>query len=126
MGTGPWFCILHDGVPKAAIEMSAVLVGIGFKYAYEFAKSEADAKTLAQAAFRYRKGTITRIELDDIHEQLRQKYARNFESRPLMVAARLASDNPCAVAAAVCVDAVKAPHQEIAESVLEYARKVIR
>jgi hypothetical protein len=125
LGTGPWFCICVDGKFKAAVEMSSALVGIGFKYAYEFAKSEPDARTLAQAAYRHRKGEWSRDKLDQILSDMQQKYGRNFESRALIVARRLADANPCAVASAVCIDAVGAPHDEISDTVLTYAQKLL-
>lgn len=126
LGTGGWFCYFVDGKFKAAAEMSSFLVKLGFENAYEFTKQEPDAYKLSRAALRWRKNEIPRTDVEKVLSDLQQKYARKFESRPLIVAARLASMNPCGVAAATCIDGVDCDHSAIAGSVLDYARRVIR
>jgi len=126
MGTGPFFCLFVGRDLRAAVEMGSFLVRLGFEYAYDYASQEADSKKLARAALNWRRGEISRDQVDTLIEHLQQKYARNFDSRPLMVAHRLASVNPCAVAAATCIDAVGADHEAIAGAIVDYARRVIR
>lgn len=126
MGTGPWFCLFVDGKYRAAVEMSKFLITLGFRNAYEYTKSEVDARKLANAALLYRGDKMSRQEFERVRYGIEQKYARKFESRPLLVANRLASDNPCAVAAAACLDGVAADWDRIGRDVLDYARKVIR
>lgn len=126
LGTGPWFCLFVDEKYRAAVEMGSFLVRLGFENAYEFAKQEKDSRKLAKAALDWRAGRLDRLVFEEVRTAVEQKYARNFESRPLMVAARLASDNPCCVASATCIDGVGADHIAIRNSILEYAQRVLK
>ena len=126
MGTGPWFCLFVDGEWRAAVEMGDFLVRIGFEFAYDFTKQERDARRLARTALMVRQGKLDAGELVSLHIELDQKYSRQFESVPLLVANRLATDNSLMVASAACIEGVNADFEVIEGSIIDYARRVIR
>ena len=126
VGVGPWFCLFVDGQFRASAEVGKCLVYLGFKNAAHIADREKDARVLANQAKRWRVGLIHRQEVDELLTHLQQKYARSFESLPLIVANRLASENPCTVASAACLDGVGADYAAMRGAVLDYARRVIR
>lgn len=126
MGTGPWFCLFVDGKWRSATEMGDFLIRIGFEFAYEFTKQERDSRKLARTALMVRQGKLDQSELVSLHIDLDQKYGRQFESVPLMVANRLASESPIMVASAACVEAVNADFEVIEGAIIDYARRVIR
>lgn len=126
LGTGPWFCMFVNGEYRAAVEMGSFLVNLGFTHAYEFTKQEKDARRLARTALMIRQGKLDQRELLDLQIELDQKYGRKFTSIPLIVANRLASDKPCMVASAACVEAVNVDFEVIEASIIDYTRRVIR
>lgn len=126
LGTGPWFCIFVDGRYRAAVEMSQFLIKIGFEYAYEYTKQEKDSYRLAKVALDWRNGRLSREQFEVVRVGIEQKYARNFSSRPLMVANRLAADNSCSVASAICIEGLKIDFELVTSRILDYAKRVIR
>lgn len=126
LGTGPWFCLFVDGTYVAAVNMERFLIRIGFQYAYEFTKSEPDARKLASAALKWHGDKLTHAQFELVRNKIIQKYGRNFETRPLQVANRLASDNPCEIASAICIDGVPVDFQEVTNAIIDYARRTIR
>lgn len=129
LGTGPWLCLFVNDEYRAAVDVTRALVTVGFRYAYELAKQEKDSRKLAKAAIGWRFGKLPYAEFNSLRSEIQQKYARQFESNPLIVAGRLAADNPCAVASAAFLDCVKLDEEaewDIGILLRDYARRVIR
>lgn len=107
MGTGPWLCVFKDGEFTLAVDCTKYLIRAGFSLAYDFTQqSDKDAAKVAKAALKFRLGKTAKDELAKVLFEMETKYARQFSSTAMHVAMRLASLNPCIVAAAGCIEAV--------------------